>query len=524
MEALDLCPVSHTDWSLLLSNLGSQLSTHFHHQGDSGDLDQAIELQKEALALCPVGHTVQSVSLNSLAIQLSTRFDHRGNDKDLDQAIALHREALALCPVGHTDWSKSLGSLANGLSICFDHQGNGEDLDQAIALHREVLALCPVGHTDRSKSLGSLAVQLSTRFDHRGDDEDLDQAIAFQRDALALCPVSHTDWSKSLHNLGKLLSTRFEHRGNGEDLNKSQENLHSTVYLLSHQSGLEGTGTGEDTDDLLNAIMDHLKAAENVVSGSLLHCLRASLYWIHQASQHPHGTELEAYVTSMRLLDIYTSVTASVSSHRNAMKGFPSTLAMNAASCDLRSGDVLRTVELLEQGRTLIWTQMTRLHTPLDSLQTCGDHAVALMKRFRDLSSLLNKPPASHLVGPPRVDVEAETTWYRRLVADWNRALEEIWKIEDFSRFLLPPMFSNLQDAAHDRPIIVLIASKSSCDAIIIPHKQPPTSIQLPTNLEKLQILVVKFQCTSRPALIKALMELWDVVVRPVVENLGGYA
>ncbi|KAG1816145.1 uncharacterized protein BJ212DRAFT_1481221 [Suillus subaureus] len=191
-----------------------------------------------------------------------------------------------------------------------------------------------------------------------------------------------------------------------------------------------------------------------------------------------------------------------MSSRHNVMKEFPSTLAVDAASCALRSSG------------------MTRPSTHFDSLQTRGDHAVALMKRFRDLGSLLDKPPASHLKGTPRVDVEAEANRYRRLVEDRNRAVEEIRKIEGFSRFLLLPVFSNLQDAARDGPIIVLIASKSSCDAITIPHKQPPTSIQLPINLEKLQILVVKFQRTSRPALTKALMELWDDIVRPVVDNL----
>jgi hypothetical protein len=173
------------------------------------------------------------------------------------------------------------------------------------------------------------------------------------------------------------------------------------------------------------------------------------------------------------------------------MKDFPRMLAMDAASCALRSGDVRLAVELLEQGRTVIWTQMTRLRTPLDSLQTRCDHEVTLIKRFRDLSSLLDRPSASHVDGTPSVDVEAAETRYRRLVEDWNGAVDEIRKIEGFSRFLLPPLFADLQEAARDGPIIVLVASRSSCDAIIIPHQQPPTSIQLPTNFEKLAKLVL---------------------------------
>ncbi|KAG1765047.1 CHAT domain-containing protein [Suillus placidus] len=542
-EALASYPVGHTDRSKSLDNLASQLSTRFQHRGNDEDLDQAITLDREALALRPVGHTDRSASLNNLAVQLSTRFDHRGNAEDFDEAIALHREALALNQVGHTDRSMSLNNLAHQLSIRFRHRGNDEDLDQAIALRREALALRPVGHTDRSMSLNNLAAQLSSRFKHRHNPEDLDQAIALDREALALRPVSHPDRSMSLANLADKLSTRFEHQDNREDLDESRENLcrastlltqhdprqlavHGSlakVYLSFHQSGLDGTGAGEDTDSL-NAAMHHLKAAANVVSGGSLSRLQASLRWVCHASQYSHGTELEAHATSMQLLDTYMATTASLSSRHNIMRDFPRTLAVDAASCALRSGDVCRAVELLEQGRTVIWTQMTRLRTPLDSLQTRGDHAVTLVKKFRDLSSLLDKPPANYPEESPRVDVEAEETRYRRLVEDWDRAVEEIRKIEGFSRFLLPPLFSDLQDAARDGPIIMLIASKLSCDAIIVPHKQPPTSIQLPTNLEKLRILVVKFQRTSSAVLTKALMELWDDVVRPVVENLGGFA
>ncbi|KAG1837334.1 TPR-like protein [Suillus subalutaceus] len=545
-EALALCPVGHTDRFLSLNYLATRLSTRFDHRGNAEDLDEAITLQREVLALCPVGHTDQSLSLNNLATRLSTRFDHRGNAEDLDEAIALQREALALCPVGHTDRSLSLNNLATRLSTCFDHRDNAEDLDEAIALQREALALCPVGHRDQSSSLGGLAVQLSARFDHRGNVEDLDEAIALQREALALCPVGHTDRSKSLNHLAIYLSTRFDHRGNAEgldeaialqrealalcpvghtdqsaslnnlatqlstrgnakDLNESRDNLRCALTLsMQHDSrqlqGLDGTVPGEDTNNM-NAAMHHFKAAVNVVLAGFLCRLQASLRWVGHASQHSHGTQLEAYATSMQLLDTYMSTTASVSSRHNAMKDFPGTLAVDAASCALRSGD------------------------------TRGDHAVALMERFRDLSSLLDKSPASHPEGSRSIAAEAEATRYRRLVEDWNRVVEEIRKVEGFSHFLLPPLFSDLQDAARDGPVIVLIASESSCNAIIVRHHQSPTGIQLPTNFLKLVRLVLALQeginkeaspKGNQPALTKALRELWNDVVHPVVEILGG--
>ncbi|KAG2344645.1 hypothetical protein BDR05DRAFT_999030 [Suillus weaverae] len=549
-EALALFPIGHPHRHMSLNNIAKGLAIRFEHRGNDQDLDEAIAFHREALDLRPVGHPDRSMSFNNLANVLSLRFDHRGNDQDLDEAIALHREALAVRPVGHPDRSLSLHNIGNGLSIRFMHRSDDHDLDEAIALQREALALRPVGHPDRSGSFDNLASRLSTRFEHRSNDQDLVEAIALSREALALRPVGHLYRPDSLHNLAATLCTSFEHQGNVRDLNESLENLRcalalltqhdprrltvhrslATVYLLFHRSGLHGTGEYADS---LDAAMHHLRAAAHVVTGGLLFRLRASLRWVHHANEHTHDTELEAYATSMQRLDAYMSATASVSSRHNAMKDFPRTLAVDAASCALRSGDVCRAVELLEQGRTLIWTQVTRLRTPLDSLEKRGGHAEALVKKFRDISSLLHKSPAEYRAETPRVDVEAEATRYTRLVKEWNEVVEEIRKLEGFSRFLLPPSFSELQDAARDGPIIILVANKSSCDAIIILHKQPPISIQLPTNLEKLVRLVAALQHAIRkeagpkgaqPELIKALRKLWDDVVRPVVDKLGGFA
>ncbi|KAG2147872.1 CHAT domain-containing protein [Suillus bovinus] len=569
-EALALCPVGHTDRFMSLNNLANQLFPAFPprqrrrlgsgyrtEQGSAGFAPGRshtsiwVITQPRDYTLLPLSHRgnredwIRLSHFTGKHWLCARSVTQIGNSEDLDEAIALHREALALRPVGHTDRSMSLNNLATQLSSRFHHRGDGEDLDEAIALHREALALCPVGHTDRSKSLNNRAITLSSRFHHQGNGEDLNEAIALHREALALRPVGHTDRSMSLINLANQLCSRFDHRGNGEDLNESRENLlcaltlltqhdprqlkvHESianVYLSFHHSELDGTGPGENPDSL-NATMHHFKAATHVVSAGLLSRLRASLTWVHCAHQYSHGTQLEAYATSMQLLDAYMSVTASIPSRHDAMKEFPNTPAVDAASCALRSGDVGRAVELLEQGRTIIWTQMTRLRTPLDRLQTCGDHAVTLMKKFADLSSLLDKSP-SHPEGTQRIDVEAEATRYRRLVEDWNGTVEEIRKIEGFSRFLLPPLFSDLQDAARDGPIIMLIASGSSCDAIIIPHKQPPTSIQLPIDIQKLVKLVNTFpeavekETGQQQALMKALNELWNNVVGPVVEKLG---
>jgi len=107
------------------------------------------------------------------------------------------------------------------------------------------------------------------------------------------------------------------------------------------------------------------------------------------------------------------------------------------------------------------------------------------VKRFRELSSVLDEylEPRE---GTPGVKEEAEAVGHSHLVDEWNRVVEDIREVDGFSCFMLPPLFSDLQDAARDGPVIVLIGRKLSCDAIIIAHQHSPVSVRLGTNFEKL--------------------------------------
>ncbi|KAJ8584166.1 TPR-like protein [Rhizopogon salebrosus TDB-379] len=546
-EALDLQPVGHSSRSGSLNSLANALSTRFDHQGNDKDLDDAITIWEEELYSLPAGHHDRSRSLNNLATTLITRFKHRGNDKDLDDAIALHKENLNLQSNNHLDRSTSLINLTRALFTRFQHQGNDELLDEAIVLSEEALNLQSVGHPHQIASLNNLAIMLKARFEHRGNHEDLNEAIALYRKALDLRPDSHLE---TLNNLAGALSIRFTHRGDIHDLDEALANARSalsllpthdprrssvhrslaTIHMLFYESRLHSTG--EDVDSL-NAAMGHSKAGVDLVSSGLLSRLNANLPWIRNAEKHTHSTLLEAYATAIPLLDAYISATASVSSRHRMMKLFPPTLAVSAASCALRDGEVSRAVELLEQGRTLIWTQMARFRMPIEGLQERGDHADALAKKFRELSYLLDKPPAELQEGAPRMRVDAEAVRYTGLVDEWKKTVEEIRKLEGFSRFMLPPLFSDLQDAARDGPVIVLIASKSSCNAIIIPDHHSPVNVRLAISVEKVERWVNTLQRIVRQEagpeeaqtkLIETLRELWDDVVCHVVEHLGRFA
>ena len=299
------------------------------------DLDEAIVLDREALNLCPQGHPLQSGSLNNLAAGLSTRYNQLGAMEDLDEAIVLNREALNLRLQGHPDRSTSLNNLAVHLSTRYKQLGATEDLDEAIVLDREALNLHPQGHPHRSTSLSNLAVYFATRYDQLGAMEDLDEAIALNREALTLRPQGHPGRSRSLNNLAGYLRNRFTRSKQLQD----KEELFSLYAQL--------------------APMPQIVSSED---------LSAARAWICAAEDFHHPTILLAHETSLRFLVQHLTILPLLPQHLVILKNLTSSLAVDAFSACLREHAPVHAVELLEQGRGVFWSQLSRLHSPLDDV------------------------------------------------------------------------------------------------------------------------------------------------------------
>ncbi|KIJ57702.1 hypothetical protein HYDPIDRAFT_34865, partial [Hydnomerulius pinastri MD-312] len=440
----------------------------------------------------------------------------QGDGNDLDEAIQHHRAALQLTPAGHPDRSASLNNLANALSTRFEQRGDGNDVDEAIQHHRAALQLRPAGHPDRSDSLNNLANTLLMRFSQRGDGKDLDEAIQLASTAAeqSLARPTHL---RAHTILAKIHLTRWQNRYTMWNLDDRMRDLDDRM---------------RDLDDRMRGLddaMDHYRLAAQCAPAGLLQRLKVSLQWVKDAQEHHHTSALDAYALSLQLLDSHISATTSISSRHEAWKKFPLDLSVNAASCALRQGDVCRAVELLEQGRALHWAQIVRFRTSLDDLRSRDPLAEVLVKRFRDLSAMLNRPAQTSLdEGRSITTVEDEAQRYRGLVEEWNKVVEEIRTFEGFSRFLLPPLFADLREAAREGPIIILIASKFSCDAIIVWHTRSPVHLRLP--LKEIGDLVVKHlknihHVHGNDDTFKEVMdELWRHVIHPVVRELKRFA
>ncbi|KAG2129604.1 TPR-like protein [Suillus clintonianus] len=486
--ALELRPPSHSDRSAYLNNLANSLQERFKQRGVQFDLNQAIELHRAALELRPPGCSDRSASLNNLANSLQERFKQRGIPSDLDEATELHRAALQLRPPGHSDRSASLNNLANSLRDRYSQRGILSDLDEAIDLHRTALELRPPGYSDRSAYLNNLANSLRDRYSQRGIPSDLDEAIDLHRAALALRPRGHPDRSMSLKNLAISLRDRFQQQGLSSDVDEA----FGLYFQLS-----------------------------NVFYAASRSDIQAARSWVASAEQLRHGSALMAYQTTLRFMDQHVAGVPS-QHHFDLFREATSSLATDAFSCSVRRGALTTAVELVEQGRSVFWTRLTSFHTPLDELSVLGGTGEALAQEFTRLSLRLpNSLDAS---------TEDQSPEIQQLIMEWDDVITRIRMLPKFSRFLLPPLFSDLQEAAAEGLVIILNASQYSCDALIILSSRDPVHVPLDIGQAEVAELSSEFKSlTDRVGtsdhqleykIVGVLRQLWDHVVDPIVRAL----
>ena len=556
-DALALRPLGDPGRSESLNNLAVHLATRYDLFGGVEDLNEAILLNRDALGLRLPGHPDRPSSLNNLAVDLTTRYNLLSGVEDLNEAILLDRDALGLRPPGHPDRSTSLNNLADDLTIRHKLLGGVDDLNEAILLNRDALGLRPPGHPDRSMSLNNLADDLATRYKLLGGVEDLNEAILLNRDALVHLPPGHPQRSEYLNNLADRLATQYNLLGGIEDLNKA-------ILLCRDALTLRPPGHPHRLESL-NNLANHLATRYKLVGDyhtapleNFTYCCsilftqlhfpedqerRFSLYteltgvtrtvssgdlstakaWVNAAEDFHHPTTLLAYETTLRLLVRHLAVFPSLPQHLTVVRSLTSSLAADAFSAGLRYQSPSKAIELLEQGRGVFWNQLIRLRSPLDDVLQCGPAGRTLADEFTHLTSAIRS--AFNSPGPDQHD----------RVCHFNLELQDvvsnIRQLPGLSHFLLPLRFPDLQDAAKGGPIIIVNASKYTCDALVVLADKDPAHIPLSTTqvnvrelVSKMQALIVlakKEDVTRDLGII--LRELWDKIVSPITKVLLQY-
>ncbi|KAI9462573.1 CHAT domain-containing protein [Boletus coccyginus] len=490
-DAVELTPHGHPDKPSRLNNVGTSFLTHFERLGQLSDLEDAISALRDAVELAPHGHPHKPALLNNLGTSIFTRFERLRELSDLEDAISAHRDAVELTPHGHLHKPNRLSNLGNSFRTRFERLGQLSDLEDAISALRDAVELTVPGHPHKPVHLTNLGNSFLTRFERLGQLNDLEGAISSQRDGLDLTPHDHPLKPFLLSHLGNSFRARFERLGQLSDLEDAISNQRDGADLTPH---------------------DH--PHKPLLLLNLGNSFQARFERLGEPSDAPFVFDFVHHRDGYRVLGIYTTTPSLVhvllplpsflNSHGLASLSLIVTLSSpavpmsygKAAAAALDSGLPETAVEWLEQGRSIVWGELFQLRNSYEELLSAHpEHG----RRLRELSAALEHASTAHekslsalqelstaleYDSIPRenslsallehtqssamrsLQVEADT--HRTLAIERDKLLHEIRRFPGFERFLLHKEFSRLRASAHSGPVVILNATESRCDALIV--------------------------------------------------------
>ncbi|KAH6881216.1 CHAT domain-containing protein [Coprinopsis sp. MPI-PUGE-AT-0042] len=555
-RAVQLTPDGHADLPGCLNNLGNSFRRRFQHTGDLSDMAEAISAQRRAVQLTPDGHADLPGCLNNLGNSILCRFERTGDLSDMAEAISAQRRAVQLTPDGHADLPGCLNNLGNSILCRFERTGDLSDIAEAISAQHRAVQLTPEGHADLPGCLNYLGISFRCRFQHTGDLSDIAEAISAQRRAVQLIPDSHADLPGCLNNLGNSFLRRFERTGDLSDIAEAISAQHRAVQLTpeghaalpgwlnnlgaSFLCRFERTHSQED----LAASISNYKSAPTSTFGPPRHQLVAARTWANLLNQHyPQSLDtLHAFDTALSLIALIAGLEESVRGRYSQLHDICG-IALKAASAACSLGQVDKALEWLEQGRCVVWSQLSNLRTPLDDLHL---HNSQLAQSVANISKQLENAGSSR--GQSRFDLSAsekmlledEARAHLKLARRWDELLKTIRSIPGFESFLQPlPCSSLLQHLPVSGPVVVINVDEQRCDAIaLLVGLDKPLHIPLPdfslekankyrgdlkANLESQQLRMREVQEAMDEDVVvrKILRDLWNEVVSPILNTLG---
>ncbi|KAG2139825.1 CHAT domain-containing protein [Suillus bovinus] len=513
-DALALRPQCHPDHPLSLYNLIEALTWRHNKKGTAADISEAAQLYHELLPLCPEGTYLRSIAAGENGVDYVINGCNNLPTDASDEGIHLRRVVLELCPSGHQLRPSALDELAQA-------HGSTDDVDTSIQLCREAVSLCPEGHVGRDAYLNNLAAFLMSRFNHQGKPNDLDESISLHEEVLRLCPVGHiyrgallTPSSlyrealklrplghpyrdTTLSNLALALQTRYDNSHVGEEINDAIDQYreclrlqqldhptrHRTLFNLSSALCSRFTQTQKNKD-----VEEAITLCQESLAG--LSSLHPDRYFSYMWLQ-------EAYLSRYRILHDAVDLSLAVENFRLASRhptqGFP--------------GRIITTYN---------WTVAAEKHGHGSAIEAYSTFfelmdahlATAISGNFTGAKLLLPSKISDHC----HAAADRAATEYRRLTRQWEGAVAEIRDLRAFSRFLLPPLYEDLQAAARQGPVIILIARG--------PHHVPLPSVTLDRFARAIRHASTLGSKVPRNDLIVLLRTVWDEIVLPIVNVL----
>ncbi|KAI0261824.1 CHAT domain-containing protein [Gloeopeniophorella convolvens] len=218
--------------------------------------------------------------------------------------------------------------------------------------------------------------------------------------------------------------------------------------------------------------------------------------WARLARENRHPSASRAYENAMlsmqRIVESGPNLQAQHAFFKRG-EALGTQTSLDYASYQIEKDQLQIAVEILEHGRSLLWSMMRGLRAPVGQLRAINPNlADRYLSITHDLESITTEPSALHwgpsfITGSSGDQIRAiEEDVFGRVLEEQRRLLRErkavisqIRTIPGFEHFLAAAPFHNLQSAASSGPIIIVNHCEWRSDILIIVHGVPLIHIRL---------------------------------------------
>ncbi|GLY38403.1 hypothetical protein Amsp01_044270 [Amycolatopsis sp. NBRC 101858] len=524
-----------------LSNLASALALRYAEGGSYVDLEQAVTTARAAVEAADPRNPQLGEFHGNLSSVLRTRYLDSGEPADLRGAVLSARRAVDATKATAPERPRRLSMLGAILVTSYEATDDAGELDEALSACVDALAEISITHVDRADALVTMGLIQYHRFFRTDELADLESSVQALTEAVALTPREHRGRPQRLLALATSLRAHFDATTNYVDLDQSIAVLQEAAETAPVESPEQATYRYQLATNLL--IRAELAGRRSDLDAAQAYFARASAVAtapvaVRMRSARDLGAvaaaagnfrlATDAYAAAVRLLPRLAGNGQSRTMIMDRLAEW-SGLGPEAAACAINIGAVDLAVQLLEQGRGVLWTQVLNSR---DDLSRLSDQTPALAARLVTVRDELAHQDRvmSTATGPSDLarTTSDDVDHRRRLAREWDDLVSQVRALPGFADFLAAPRVEELLAAAADGPVVIVNVSRYRCDALIL----RPAGIEV-VALPDLQAddaqrwLTVLLESVehldhhSASSLSDLLSWLWDSTVGPVLQALG---
>ncbi|MGK5691998.1 CHAT domain-containing protein [Streptomyces sp. URMC 128] len=537
LKALKRTPVVSPNGAAFAGHLSRALLSRFRETGDGRDLDGSLQMAETAVDESPAGEggepgaARRAARLLTLGNVLFAASEYAQDRPFLDRAVEAFREAVRTHPAPDTgvwnDPSSAACHAALGDALMTRHFG---------ALGR----VAPFGLSDLVSEAARLSWEAQKRSAALTDPallEDVMEAHEARLRAVERTGPHSPDLGGHLCGLSSSSYHLYRLHGRRSDADRALELAERAVRVTPPED--------PDRPDAVKLLAELLTELGGEAGAD-----RALSLWRDLAtdpSARP-ATRAAAAATAARALCRRGDWATAVDLYAQALDILPSLvtpaqeseaqekllarwsgLAAEAASCAIAAGNADRAVELLEQGRGILWSQLLDSRTELGALEAVD---AELAERLTAVERELNAPPKAR----------SEPWWVRvadrrlALTAERDDLVECIRALPGFGDFRRPPGIEELRRAAAGGPVVLIVSSQWRTDALIVTTtatRPVPLGVDYGELLDRTMRYVSglhQYETGPRDALARVRLNLlvtstlawlWRDVAQPPLSALG---